>query len=373
MQRKHPLWFLLPLAFLLSLAACSSQAPAADAPQEAAAYTVAPYTPTEQEQTLLQAYELTQDNTVAFTFQNPEEILGLFVQIYRLGEDGTWKNVDEIAVGSLLPPQAEGLITLQLEDSEAIIARVLCQGSLQVGSAGPLEGDFVARTQRFLTEPQPIQRNEPIPIALLAYAEAGNPTAQDDALGKISLQDFFTPENLTGLDQVQAVTVTFSSDGGGLLPFPWFVGEVCFFLSIHGIIGHCLNHQDPDKGGIPMANRVTIYIHNQSYNFLAEEDASYLQQCADIVNKEMDEAMSGTTISLTDGAVLAAMNVADKYCKERAVSDNLRAQLKQALDENARLARELSEAKREGRKASRGGRPPKQPPAEPAKPAGEEG
>ena len=98
-----------------------------------------------------------------------------------------------------------------------------------------------------------------------------------------------------------------------------------------------------------MANRVTIYIHNQSYNFLAEEDASYLQQCADIVNKEMDEAMSGTTISLTDGAVLAA------------------------LDENARLARELSEAKREGRKASRGGRPPKQPPAEPAKPAGEEG
>lgn len=122
-----------------------------------------------------------------------------------------------------------------------------------------------------------------------------------------------------------------------------------------------------------MANRVTIYIHNQSYNFLAEEDASYLQQCADIVNKEMDEAMSGTTISLTDGAVLAAMNVADKYCKERAVSDNLCAQLKQALDENARLARELSEAKREGRKASRGGRPPKQPPAEPAKPAGEEG
>ena len=51
------------------------------------------------------------------------------------------------------------------------------------------------------------------------------------------------------------------------------------------------------------------------------------------------------------------MNVADKYCKERAVSDNLRAQLKQALDENARLAWELSEAKREGRKASRGGRP----------------
>ena len=95
-----------------------------------------------------------------------------------------------------------------------------------------------------------------------------------------------------------------------------------------------------------MANPVTIYIHHQSYRFLAEEEETYLQQCADIVNKEMDQAMAGNTLSITDGAVLAAMNVADKYCKERQVSDNLRAQLKQA--------RELAEAKREARKAARG-------------------
>lgn len=105
-----------------------------------------------------------------------------------------------------------------------------------------------------------------------------------------------------------------------------------------------------------MANPVSIYIHNKSYRFLAEEDESYLQQCADIVNKEIDDAMGGTTLSITDGAILAAMNVADKYCKERQVSDNLRAQLKQALDENARLARTLAaEGKSESRK-SRGSR-----------------
>lgn len=108
-----------------------------------------------------------------------------------------------------------------------------------------------------------------------------------------------------------------------------------------------------------MANRVTIYIHNQSYHFLAEEDAGYLQQCADIVNQEMDNAMKGNTLSLTDGAVLAAMNVADKYCKERAVSDNLRAQLKQALDENARLARESGEAKRSKSTRTRSAKPAK--------------
>ena len=32
-------------------------------------------------------------------------------------------------------------------------------------------------------------------------------------------------------------------------------------------------------------NKVTIYIHNQRYRFLAEENEDYLQQCADIVNK----------------------------------------------------------------------------------------
>lgn len=100
-------------------------------------------------------------------------------------------------------------------------------------------------------------------------------------------------------------------------------------------------------------NKVTIYIHNQRYRFLAEENEDYLQQCANIVNKEMDNAMDGNTLSITDGAVLAAMNVADKYCKERLVSDNLRAQLKQALDENARLAKEMSEMKREARKATK--------------------
>ena len=36
-----------------------------------------------------------------------------------------------------------------------------------------------------------------------------------------------------------------------------------------------------------MANRVTIRIHNQNYNILAEEDESYIQQCAEIVKSEL--------------------------------------------------------------------------------------
>ena len=43
-----------------------------------------------------------------------------------------------------------------------------------------------------------------------------------------------------------------------------------------------------------MANPVTIYIHHQSYRFLAEEEETYLQQCADIVNKEMTRPWRAT-------------------------------------------------------------------------------
>lgn len=88
-----------------------------------------------------------------------------------------------------------------------------------------------------------------------------------------------------------------------------------------------------------MANRVTIHIHNQNYHIVAEENESYIQQCADIVKKELDQAMNGTTLSITDGAVLTCLNLADKLTKERQVSDNLRVQLKEVLDENARLKR----------------------------------
>ena len=102
-----------------------------------------------------------------------------------------------------------------------------------------------------------------------------------------------------------------------------------------------------------MANRVNIRIRNQNYRILAEEDEAYIQSCAEILNKEMDAAMDGTLLSVADGAVLAGLNITDKFQKERAVSDNLRAQLKEALDENARLARELTELKRLAKKAAK--------------------
>ena len=104
-----------------------------------------------------------------------------------------------------------------------------------------------------------------------------------------------------------------------------------------------------------MANRVTVTIRSHFYHILAEEEEGYIRQCADLVAREVDRAMDGTTLSIDDGAVLAALNLADQFYKEKQVSDNLRAQLKQALDENTRIRRQGS-----GKKP---GRPPKAPKA----------
>ena len=121
-------------------------------------------------------------------------------------------------------------------------------------------------------------------------------------------------------------------------------------------------------GGTQMANRVTVTIRSHNYHVLAEEEESYIRQCADLVSRELDRAMDGTTLSMDDGAVLAALNLADQYFKERQVSDNLRAQLKEALDENARIRRQSSQKKaaRSGGKKAAAPREPEEVPAIPA-------
>ena len=119
-----------------------------------------------------------------------------------------------------------------------------------------------------------------------------------------------------------------------------------------------------------MANRVTITIRGRTYPILAEEDESYIRQCADLVSRELDRALDGTTLSLMDGAVLASMNLADQIFKEKQVSDNLRQQLKEALDENARIRRMQSQRKASAKAGGKGAKPAEsEPEAAPVQPA----
>ena len=96
-----------------------------------------------------------------------------------------------------------------------------------------------------------------------------------------------------------------------------------------------------------MKNKLTVTIAGQSYTLVAAEDAAYMEKVASHVDAKIQEVLETSKVSLMDGAMLGALNIADEYFKEVEASENLRRQLKEYLEEATKLKMELSEAKRE--------------------------
>jgi cell division protein ZapA len=96
-----------------------------------------------------------------------------------------------------------------------------------------------------------------------------------------------------------------------------------------------------------MANRITVSICGGDYTLLAEENPSYMQKVAALVDGKMSEIMASGRVSRTDAAVLAAANLADELLKQQASTESLRSQLKGYLDDANKAKNELSECKRE--------------------------
>ena len=96
-----------------------------------------------------------------------------------------------------------------------------------------------------------------------------------------------------------------------------------------------------------MKNRISVTIADHEYTLVAEEDEGYIRKVAQSVDEQIGQVLQGSKLSLTDGAILAAVNMADLYCKEQQVSENLRRQVKECVEEDTKLKLELSEAKRE--------------------------
>ena len=96
-----------------------------------------------------------------------------------------------------------------------------------------------------------------------------------------------------------------------------------------------------------MKNKITVSIAGQEYTMVAAEGEDYVRRVAAHVDSQMREVLSQGRLSQADGAVLAAMNIADQYFKGQEASENLRRQIKEYLEEATKLKMELSEAKRE--------------------------
>ena len=96
-----------------------------------------------------------------------------------------------------------------------------------------------------------------------------------------------------------------------------------------------------------MQNRVTVTVGGLKYTLLAVEDENYVHRVAAYVNEKLKETGRPGGVSQMDCAVLTAVNIADERFKEQEASVDLRRQIKDLMEENARLKTELSESKRE--------------------------
>lgn len=95
-----------------------------------------------------------------------------------------------------------------------------------------------------------------------------------------------------------------------------------------------------------MKNRITITIGGRDYTLIAQEEDAYVRKVAAHVENKMEELRSTSRLSVTDAAIMTAVNIADDYFKMVETSENLRTQLKEYLEEASKMKLELSEAKR---------------------------
>ena len=93
-------------------------------------------------------------------------------------------------------------------------------------------------------------------------------------------------------------------------------------------------------------NKVTVTIAGVSYNLISEEETAYMEKVAAHVDEKIHE-LDGSGISTTEAGVLAALNIADEYYKALATGEHLRSQIKELLEEGAKLKAEISEKNRE--------------------------
>lgn len=92
---------------------------------------------------------------------------------------------------------------------------------------------------------------------------------------------------------------------------------------------------------------VTLTICGTNYTLSTDESPAYMEDLAGRVEREMKESMTNPRISLAMAAVLAALNGQDTAEKALQAADNLRAQMKEYLDDNAKVRAEMEHLKQE--------------------------
>lgn len=94
--------------------------------------------------------------------------------------------------------------------------------------------------------------------------------------------------------------------------------------------------------------KIKIIIANEEYNISTDNDLDYVAQLGEELNQRITAIMANSTrISVTQAAILAALEYADASKKGEISSENLRGQIQEYLEDAARARTDAEIAKRE--------------------------
>lgn len=101
-------------------------------------------------------------------------------------------------------------------------------------------------------------------------------------------------------------------------------------------------------------NKVQVKIGGATYTIVTEDEPEYVEELADFLNNEIRSICNANpALSMTQAAVLVALDQTDACRKANASSDNLRAQIKDYLEDSARARMEVDVARREVERLNR--------------------
>ncbi len=101
-------------------------------------------------------------------------------------------------------------------------------------------------------------------------------------------------------------------------------------------------------------NRVKLNICGTDYAITTEDDPKYVMALGDELDSMLTKTLrENTRISVTQAAILAALDFADMYKKAEISADNLRGQIKEYLEDSARSKMDAEIARREVERLTR--------------------
>lgn len=101
-------------------------------------------------------------------------------------------------------------------------------------------------------------------------------------------------------------------------------------------------------------NRIKINICGTDYSITSEDDPKYVIALADELDANLTKTLrDNSRLSVTQAAILAALDYADMYKKAEISADNLRSQIKEYLEDSARSKMDAEIARREVERLTR--------------------